>query len=239
MIFRISTALLAATVLPGLAAEPATGVQVQSQSAAQFSGEVVNAAGTNVAVMVSAPNVRRGGLYVQNRAPLVAAPFMKLPIGAIKPQGWLLRQLELEAEGMTGKLKELSPWLDFSKSSWAAADGSGQFGWEEMPYWLKGYGDLAYVLKNEQMIAEARKWIEAILKTQRSDGYYGPRMLLTSLQGEPDLWPHMLVNNILQSWYEYSQDTRVIPFLLRYQQWLSKMPDSTFSNGYWPKIRFG
>jgi hypothetical protein len=67
--------------------------------------------------------------------------------------GWLLRQLELEAEGMTGKLSEISPWLDFTKSSWAAADGSGQFGWEEMPYWLKGYGDLAYVLKNEQMIA--------------------------------------------------------------------------------------
>src|SRR5689334_9541147 len=110
MIFRSSTAVLAATILSVSAAEPASGVQVQSQSAAQFSGEVVNATGTNVAVMVSAPNVRRSGLYVQNRAPLVAAPFMKLPIGAIRPHGWLLRQLELEAEGMTGKLSEISPW---------------------------------------------------------------------------------------------------------------------------------
>jgi hypothetical protein len=226
-------------MLSSEAAEPATGVQVQSQSAAQYQGEVLQATGTNVAVMVSAPDVRRAGLYVQNRAPLVPAPFMKLPIGAVKPQGWLQHQLELEAEGMTGKLSEISPWLDFEKSSWAAADGSGQFGWEEMPYWLKGYGDLAYVLKNEQMIAEARKWIEAILKTQRADGYYGPRMLLTSLQGKPDLWPHMLVNNILQSWFEYSGDARVIPFLLKYQQWLSKMPETTFSNGYWPRIRFG
>jgi hypothetical protein len=238
MTFRICSFFIA-SLISSAAAEPATGVQVQSQSAAQYQGEVVNATGTNVAVMVSQPNVRRTGLYVQNRAPLVPAPFMKLPIGAIKPQGWLRHQLQLEAEGMTGKLSELSPWLDFSKSSWAAADGSGQFGWEEMPYWLKGYGDLAYVLKNEQMIAEARKWIEAILKTQRSDGYYGPRMLLTSLQGKPDLWPHMLVNNILQSWFEYSQDGRVIPFLVKYHQWLSKMPESTFSNGYWPRIRFG
>jgi hypothetical protein len=98
---------------------------------------------------------------------------------------------------------------------------------------------LGYVLKDQALIAEGRQWIEAILKTQREDGYYGPRMLLTSLQGHPDLWPHMLVNNILQSWYEYSGDDRVIPFLLTYHRWLNAQPPSTFSNGYWPRIRFG
>lgn len=231
---------LSFTVLTCLGAEaPSAGVQVQSASAAQFAGAVVAPTGTNVAVMVALPEAPRSGLYIQNRAPLTAAPFMKLTIGAIKPQGWMLHQLELEADGMTGQLEKISPWLDFEKSSWASADGSGQFGWEEMPYWLKGYGDLAYVLKNERMIAQARKWIEAILKTQRDDGYYGLRMLLTSLEGKPDLWPHMLANNILQSWHEYSHDDRVIPFLLKYHRWLNAQPPSTFGNGYWPRIRFG
>jgi hypothetical protein len=237
MTFRICSSLLLLSLLSA-DAEPA-GVQTASQSAAQYLGEIVAATGTNVAVMVSEPHAKRGGLYVQNRAPLTLAPFMKLPIGAIKPRGWLLRQLELEANGMTGHLYEVSPWLNFTKSSWAAADGSGQFGWEELPYWLKGFGDLAYILKNEQMISDSRMWIEAILKTQREDGYYGPRMLLTSLKGKPDLWPHMLVNNILQSYYEYSQDDRIIPFLLKYHHWLHAQPESTFSNGYWPRIRFG
>ncbi len=176
---------------------------------------------------------------MQNRAPLTPAPFMKLPIGSIKPHGWLRHQLDLEAAGMTGKLAEVSPWLDFAKSSWASADGSGNYGWEEMPYWLKGFGDLAYVLNDEKLISEAKRWIEAILKTQRDDGYYGPRMLLTSLQGKPDLWPHMLVNNILQSWFEYSGDERVLPFLTKYHKWLHAQPASTFSNGYWPRIRWG
>ncbi len=214
------------------------GVENQTQSAAQFAGKIAtNVNGLEVTVPI--PHPPRGGLYVQSHAPLVAAPFMKLPIGAITPRGWLRHQLELEANGMTGRLKELSPWLDFEKSSWASPDGSGKFGWEEMPYWLKGFGDLGYVLKDQALIAEGRKWIEAILKTQRDDGYYGPRMLLTSLQGKPDLWPHMLVNNILQSWYEYSGDDRVIPFLLKYHRWLNAQPPSTFSNGYWPRIRFG
>jgi hypothetical protein len=213
-------------------------VENQTHSAAQFSGAMVKAT-TKQSVSVPVPNAKRAGLYVQNRAPLTPAPFMKLPIGAIQPRGWLRHQLQLEAAGMVGRLAEISPWLNFSKSSWAAADGSGNYGWEEMPYWLKGCGDLAYVLKDDKLLAETRRWIEAILKTQREDGYYGPRNLLTSLNGQPDLWPHMLVNNILQSFHESSGDPRVIPFLLKYHRWLHAQPDSTFANGYWPRIRWG
>ena len=79
--------------------------------------------------------------YVGNRPPLEPSPFCKLPIGSITPRGWLRHQLELERDGMTGHLEQISPWLDFAKSSWADPQGRGKFGWEELPYWLKGYGD--------------------------------------------------------------------------------------------------
>ena len=58
--------------------------------------------------------------------------------------------LTTEAEGMTGKLGDLSPWLDFGKGAWASPAGEGARGWEELPYWLKGYGDLGYVLGDER-----------------------------------------------------------------------------------------
>ncbi|HEV8541264.1 MAG TPA: hypothetical protein VGR78_02620, partial [Verrucomicrobiae bacterium] len=80
------------------------GVEGQTQSAAQFAGDVATNLVNGIEVIVPIPRARRGGLYVQNRAPLVPAPFMKLPIGAIVPRGWLRRQLELEANGMTGHL---------------------------------------------------------------------------------------------------------------------------------------
>ena len=137
--------------------------------------------------------------YVANRAPLVPSAFIKLPIGSITPKGWLRHQLDLEKNGMIGRLKEISPWLKFETSAWASKEGKGERGWEEMPYWLKGYGDLGYVLKDDAIIAEARRWIEAVLVSQRADGWFGPRDLLAGLKGKPDLWPHMVILNILQS----------------------------------------
>ena len=103
----------------------------------------------DVQVVDTPATTTRNSHYVSNRAPLATSSLVKLPIGSIVPRGWLRRQLELEKEGMVGHLAEISPWLNFEKSSWADKQGRGHFGWEELPYWLKGYGDLGYVLKDE------------------------------------------------------------------------------------------
>jgi DUF1680 family protein len=164
---------------------------------------------------------------------------MKLPPGSVTARGWLGQQLLLEKEGMTGHLKEISPWLNFQTSAWASKDGKGERGWEEMPYWLKGYADLGYVLHDETLIAEAKRWIAAALASQREDGWFGPRDLLTSLNGKPDLWPHMVMLNVLQSYYEVSADARVIEVMTRYMKWENTLPAAAFGEGYWPKIRAG
>ncbi|HRZ94335.1 MAG TPA: hypothetical protein P5022_15615, partial [Candidatus Paceibacterota bacterium] len=50
------------------------------------------------------PNVH----YAGNRAPLLPSPFIKLPLTAIRPEGWLRKQLELQAAGFHGHLEEVS-----------------------------------------------------------------------------------------------------------------------------------
>lgn len=192
-----------------------------------------------VTVVEHPASTSTNAFYTGNRPPLAPSPFYKLPIGSITPRGWLRQQLELERDGMTGQLEQISPWLNFAKSSWADPQGRGSFGWEELPYWLKGYGDLGYVLKDEAIKAEAKKWIDAVLATQREDGWFGPRELLTSLNGKPDLWPHMIMLNVLQSYYEAAGDPRVIELMGRYFKWENALPVSAFGEGYWPKLRFG
>ncbi len=177
--------------------------------------------------------------YPGNREPLLPSPFIKLPIGTITPKGWLRHQLELEAQGMTGRLPEISKWCKFDGNAWSDPQGEGHSGWEELPYWLKGYGDLGYVLVDQDIIKAARKWIQAVLASQQADGWFGPRANKTGLEGKPDLWPHMVMCNVLESFYEFTGDARVIPFLTKYFKWLSTRPSDNFGAGYWPKIRFG
>ncbi|HEV2970615.1 MAG TPA: beta-L-arabinofuranosidase domain-containing protein [Pirellulales bacterium] len=178
-------------------------------------------------------------LYTSSREPLEPSRLIKLPIGSIVPRGWLRGQLELEARGLTGHLTEISPWCRFEKNAWTDTEGHGHSGWEELPYWLKGYGDLGYVLRDQAIIDEARRWIEAVLTSQRDDGWFGPRSLLTSLDGKADLWPNMPMLNVVQSYYEYSNDPRVLPFMTKYFRWELACPEKDFLVGYWPKIRGG
>lgn len=173
--------------------------------------------------------------YPANRPPLQPSPFMKLPVGAIQADGWLGRYLELQRDGLTGKLGTISKWLDKKNNAWLSR--GGEHGWEEVPYWLRGYGDLAYLLRDEKMIAEAKIWIEAILAGQRPDGYFGP----ADPDGEKgcDLWPNMLVLFIMQSYYEFSGDERVIDFMTRYFLWAKDYPEEKFLKTYWENSRAG
>jgi hypothetical protein len=131
----------------------------------------------------------------------------------------------------------VSKFLRREDNGWADPNGKG--GWEELPYWLKGYGDLGYVLGDATIVTNARAWIDGILGTQEDSGWFGPRGLKTSLDGKADMWPHMPVLNALQSFYEYSADARVLPFLTRYFRWQNALPPEAFGAGFWPKMRFG
>jgi hypothetical protein len=169
---------------------------------------------------------QRGGFYAANRAPLAPSGLIKLPIGAITPKGWLRRQLELERDGMTGHLAEISPWCKIEGSAWASPQGQGHSPWEELPYWLKGYGDLGYVLKDSAIIGQARRWIDGMLASQEADGWFGPRALREGEGGTfggkvagADFWPFMPVLNALQSYYEFSGDPRVLRCLKGYFRW--------------------
>ena len=60
----------------------------------------------------SAPN------YVSNRTPLLPSKFLKLPVGSIQPEGWLKKYLELQRDGLTGHLGEISAWLEKENNAW-------------------------------------------------------------------------------------------------------------------------
>lgn len=179
-------------------------------------------------------NTSQSNNYVNSRAPLRQQSFIKLPVGSIHPAGWVGRYLELQRDGLTGHLGEISAWLDKENNAWLTS--GGDHGWEEVPYWLKGYSDLAYILGDKKMLKETKLWIEAILNSQRPDGSFGP----VNMHGDkPELWAQMIALSTLQTYYEYSGDERVIKLMTNYFKWQLTIPDDKFLEDYWENSRGG
>lgn len=174
--------------------------------------------------------------YTANRAPLQKEHFTKLPLTSIKPGGWLKKQLELQRAGLTGHLGEISSWLAKTDNAWLNKEGLGKVGWEELPYWLKGYANIGYMLRDKQMIKEAKFWIDFVLNSQRGNGDFGP---MAMPKGNRDLWTNMPMLWCLQSYYEYSNDARVLQFMTKYFKWQLSIPDENFLEDYWEKSRGG
>ena len=193
------------------------------------------AAADEIACVAQPPAAVGRAQYQGNRAPLLPSPFIKLPVGAIQADGWLGRYLELQRGGLTGQLGTISKWLDKKNNAWLQKGGN--HGWEEVPYWLRGYGNLAYLLRDEAMIAETKVWLDAIFAGQREDGYFGPANPDT--EKGCDLWPNMLVLFAMQSYYEYSGDERVISFMTKYFEWALAYPEEKFLKTYWENSRAG
>jgi len=180
--------------------------------------------------------------YRGNREPLLPSPLIKLPIGSVQPGGYLRHQLELMAAGFTGHLSEISGFCKFEGNAWVSRDGSGKSGWEEAPYWLRGYWDLGYILKDERILKEADRWMDAVLASQRPDGYFGSQSNLTGERVKgfgPDLWPNMVMLYPLRSKLEATGDRRILDFMLKYCRWQAAIPREKFLPFSWQHMRGG
>lgn len=172
--------------------------------------------------------------YTNFRAPLKQAPLLKLPVGKVQPGGWLRKYLELQKEGLNGRLGTVSAWLDKNNNQWLS--DSGDHGWEEVPYWLRGYCSLAYILDDKEMKEEAQVWFDAVLANLKDDGFLGPR----NYEGDnPEIWAQMVMLWALQTYYESTGDPRVLTAMTDYFKWELTVPDSKFLKGLWQEKRGG
>jgi hypothetical protein len=150
--------------------------------------------------------------YKNNPEPLLQNAYIKLPLGSIKPSGWLKSQLENQAAGLTGNLDDF--WPDLVNSSWRGGNGEA---WERGPYFLDGLVPLAYILNDERLISKVKSWIEPMLASSRDTGWYGPVK-------NQDRWPLAIANKVLMQYYEATGDKRAIDVLTKYFRYLHETP---------------
>lgn len=173
------------------------------------------------------------GHYMNNREPLLQKPYMELPLGAIKAEGWLKLQLESQKTGLTGNLDTTYEAVMGKRNGWLGGDGDV---WERGPYWIDGLLPLAYILNDKALIGKTKPWVEWALQSQKADGYFGPdidRGPEPGLQrnNAHDWWPKMVMLKILQQYYSATNDERVITLMLNYFRYqLRELPAKPLNN---------
>lgn len=134
----------------------------------------------------------------------------------VRPGGWLLQQLKIQAEGLSGNLDKI--WPDVRDSAWI---GGHKDGWERVPYWLDGFIPLAHLLEDEDMKARADKYINAILDRQQEDGWICP--CAEEERGKYDVWAFFLIGKVLALYCEFTGSERARDGLYRALKCMDEM----------------
>ena len=150
----------------------------------------------------------------------------------IKPRGWLKRQLEIQASGLSGNLDKV--WRDVRDSAWIGGEAEG---WERVPYWLDGFIPLAYLLENDDMIARAKKYIDAIVSYQQPDGWICPckREEIPTY----DTWAVLLIGKVLTVYYDCSGDEKIPEVIYKvFRNFYDLLKSGTIQLIEWGKYRW-
>src|SRR5688572_18806761 len=179
--------------------------------------------------------------YTGNRLPLHTNPYIELPLGSIRAEGWLKEMLNRQKHGATGRLDSLYPLVMNNRNGWLGGDGDQ---WERGPYWIDGLLPLAYILKDQELIKKANRWVEWSLNSQQPDGYFGPSKDYGPEPGiqrdnSRDWWPKMVMLKILKQYYAATNDQRVIKFMTNYFKYqLKELPTKPLDHWtFWARYR--
>ena len=186
--------------------------------------------------------------FYDNGEGISRLPLGKLPLGDIKPDGWIKEQLKLMSRGITGRLPEYGPFFKKEANGFLYPETSS--GWEEVPYWFRGYYPLAVLLNDENMLEYAQKYIDAVFASAQEDGWFGPAYLKTygkTDKGDaiPDVYPDILLTDALFLYYEHTKDERVLSLYGKFIEFCLNLPDEAFlpkttdEKLMWQKIRSG
>lgn len=144
---------------------------------------------------------------LDGKNPLALTP---LPLGEIKPAGWLKAQLKLQADGLGGQLDDF--WPDIKDSAWFGGKAEG---WERVPYWLDGLVPIAYQLDDPKLKAKVKKAVDTILARQQPDGWLGPIGDNNPKHKPYDVWPLFPLFKAFVQYQEASADPRIVPAMLK------------------------
>ncbi|CAJ2500901.1 Uu.00g037540.m01.CDS01 [Anthostomella pinea] len=163
-------------------------------------------------------------------AKLVQPIYQSLPLGSIKPGGWLKDQIETEASGLAGNLFDFYRYVQ--DSMWIGGHTEYSPLHESAPYWFNGLVPLAFGLDDARLRGQVTAFVDYVLDHQQSDGWIGPETTPESR----GLWArcYILLGLMQYAQADPSQADRIVDAMHRYVNLAHSMLQNNFT-GLLPK----
>ena len=128
-----------------------------------------------------------------NRAPLTPNALAPLPLGAIRPEGWLQKQVAVQLKAAKARMDALWPETADVQSLCRMA----------------GLVSLAWTADDEALKARAAAWVDQLVASQREDGWFGP-------EGNEDTWPLIAALRAVRLYFTATGDKRALVLMDRF-----------------------
>ena len=146
-----------------------------------------------------------------------------LPLGAVRPRGWMLAQLRRDLDvGFASRLDRLTPRAArdlFRERIPSSDDPRAWWDAETRGNWIWGYAMMAHLAEAPAHQARVAELTAGLLATQEADGYigiYGPSARYRHADGENgELWAQSRALLVLIAQYEATRDQRILAAVRR------------------------
>ncbi|KAJ3555598.1 hypothetical protein NPX13_g10324 [Xylaria arbuscula] len=175
---------------------------------------------------------------------LVQPVYQALPLGSVKPQGWLKDQLEKSAAGLAGNLFNFYRYV--KDSQWLGGDSEYSDLHESAGYWFNGLVPLAFGLDDARLKGQVKYFLDYILAHQQEDGWIGPE---TTPQTR-GLWGrcYIMLGLMQYAQADASETDRIVDAMHQYVELVHSMlqdnftglvpkPDDVFDGSGWGPAR--
>ena len=167
------------------------------------------------ALAANLPTTAARGSDEAHRSTAKPYSFQELPVGSVRPLGWIRAELQKQAAGITGNLTSL--YAPFTGTAWAADETSNKspwVPWEVRAYWCDGAIRCGILLDDADLVAKATELLQFTFSHPQSDGYLGPAFL--KAPGNYHRWPHAVFFRAAMAWYDSTKDRAIIEKMSRH-----------------------